>query len=352
MVLGASRPPLAPVVTDADVAALENLRPRCQDRTDEWGDWVTLVLRTFFTLSLRRPMSLATLAYPVVGGAPIFQQNYWPQRPKMEREAFSKRVEQVQVQPSGSDVSKVESGISQTLGLVGALTTEQAQKRSLGFWKVEALDEHHGQCRIPVLRIEEFMSYMIDVDGSIPISERQKGKGASKGDQWPKLSLNPWSTPSQSSSPSYDIASAGTSCWAYFLYSLGIRPNMNLIQWRPQVDQPANSTNGGIQLEIDGSVLCHIINLYSIVPYAHGRPRVRHAQQLPDRRRIMRCDFDFGQLDWHYVDDEVRACFSPGSEFDIASAKQAFGSNAKLVEEGTAMATYLTTLENRPSDSK
>ncbi|KAK1657844.1 hypothetical protein BDP55DRAFT_638364 [Colletotrichum godetiae] len=69
-------------------------------------------------------------------------------RTNIEPESVSQRMAEKQGQPSGSDVSKVESDISQTLGLAGALTTlvskpasflynnytrEQAQNRSLGF---------------------------------------------------------------------------------------------------------------------------------------------------------------------------------------------------------------------------
>ncbi|GKT41221.1 uncharacterized protein ColSpa_01402 [Colletotrichum spaethianum] len=68
-------------------------------------------------------------------------------------------------QPSGSDLSIVESDIVQTITLADTLVTlirepiaivyknitkTQALKRSLGLWQEEALDDN-GQSRIPVL---------------------------------------------------------------------------------------------------------------------------------------------------------------------------------------------------------
>ena len=72
----------------------------------------------------------------------------------------------MQIQPSGSQVSKVESHIAQTLSLTDAIVTlarepvallwqnykkRQAMERSIGAWKKEAYDKDK-ECRIPVLR--------------------------------------------------------------------------------------------------------------------------------------------------------------------------------------------------------
>lgn len=91
-----------------------------------------------------------------------------------------------QVTPSGSDVSKVESDVSQTISLADSIVTllrepvallyqnitkAQELKRSLGHWQGEALDRDK-QCQIPVLRLKEFEKYLVEMVGSWP-SRRQ-----------------------------------------------------------------------------------------------------------------------------------------------------------------------------------
>jgi hypothetical protein len=83
--------------------------------------------------------------------------------------------------PSGSEVSKVESDVSQTISLVDSIVTllrepvsllyqnikkREVLERNLGYWQTEALDDYK-QCRIPVLRLTEFETHLVKTDGHL-----------------------------------------------------------------------------------------------------------------------------------------------------------------------------------------
>jgi hypothetical protein len=91
-------------------------------------------------------------------------------------------------QLSGSDVSKVESDISQTVSLADTVVTlvrepisllynninkTKKLKQSLGAWQDEALDAN-GQSRIPVLRLDEFEEHLVATDGKIEYKSTTK----------------------------------------------------------------------------------------------------------------------------------------------------------------------------------
>lgn len=248
----------------------------------------------------------------------------------MKRHSSLSNVSQAQVQPSSSDVSKVESHIAQTISLAGTIITlirepvalfyqsaakAQELKRNLGHWKEEAIDEH-GQCRIPVLRLEDFEQYLVGIDGVIPSSLHMNGETISVEDGKFKLSWSGWKARVPKDMLSPDLLQAGTACWAYLLFSLNIRPKMCVMSWRPCTDGIISTQNGGIELEIDGSVLCHIINLYSTPLYHRARydgmSRFPHTKRLPDRRQSISCEFSFGELAWASAGNQVHAHFSPG----------------------------------------
>jgi hypothetical protein len=86
-----------------------------------------------------------------------------------------------QVPPSGSEVSKVESDVSQTISLADSIVTllrepvallyqnitkAQELKRSLGHWHGEAIDGDK-QCRITCATVEGIRKYLVDTDGCL-----------------------------------------------------------------------------------------------------------------------------------------------------------------------------------------
>jgi hypothetical protein len=53
--------------------------------------------------------------------------------------------------------------------------------------------------------------------------------------------------------------------WVQFIHTLGISPSNNLLTWKsPQVNSTGSigSVNVAPEFEIDGEVLCHILNLF------------------------------------------------------------------------------------------
>lgn len=201
--------------------------------------------------------------------------------------------------PSGSEVSKVESDVSQTLSLADSIVTllrepvamlyqnitkAQELRRSLGQWHAEAIDDDK-QYRIPMLGVEEFEKYLSDTDGCLlPSPEARQGKA----------------------------------CWAYLLHALGIQPGRNIVNWRPSTDGFISTQNGGIEMEIDGAVLCHIINLYSI----HREPRSGAARD--NGKAQQRYHLQFGELAWETIEGQIHGHFRPGSENQLNSSKIPF----------------------------
>lgn len=256
---------------------------------------------------------------------------------------------QTPVQPSGSELSNVESDVVQTINLADTVITlirepitllynsvakTKALKRSLGRWQEEALDDN-GQARIPVLPLKNFEEYLGPIDGAIAAASSS-----------PRISWKErlFQARQQTEGLSTAFPSAGSACWAYFLFALGIHPGMKVAEWRPRsaTNEFITLQNGGVQMEFEGSVLCHIINLFSVTPDPDPWNR-RHREKLKNRRLDRQCSFTFGQLAWTTVDDELHAHFSPGVESALASAKQPFGPNGRLMDPGTIMASYYTT---------
>lgn len=270
-------------------------------------------------------------------------------------------------QLSGSDVSKVESDILQTINLADTVVTlvrepisllynninkAKRLKQSLGVWRDEALDEN-GQSRIPVLRLLEFEEHLVTTDGKVEYPAKlaeEKGQ-VSFGEKFRSY----WASNNQPS-PSSGVLSpqlptAGASCWSYFLYTLGIHPGMQIASWRPSIDGYINTQNGGVEMEIDGSVLCHIINLYSTTPDPDPWAR-QEEEEMPNRREAKQVTFPFGELAWEKVDGKMHAHFKPGLEKELASTKIPFGDDVgSKFEPGTLVASYLTALNHGVSDA-
>lgn len=126
------------------------------------------------------------------------------QKPRTRFSLFVRHFDMAQVPTSGSEVSKVESDVSQTITLADSVVTllrepvallyqnitkVNAMKRSLGSWQADAIDEDK-ECRVPVLRLEEFEEYLLETDGHLlaPPSLKDPPRGGSK-------SPNPRETP-------------------------------------------------------------------------------------------------------------------------------------------------------------
>lgn len=257
-------------------------------------------------------------------------------------------MSQVPVQPSGSELSNVESDVVQTINLADTVITlirepitllynsvakTMALKRSLGRWQEEALDDN-GQARIPVLPLKNFEEYLGPIDGAIVAASSS-----------PRISWieRLFKARQQTEGLSAAFPSAGSASWAYFLFALGIHPGMKVAEWRPRPETNEFITlqNGGVQMEFEGPVLCHIINLFSTTPDPNTWNR-RHREKLKNQRLERRCSFTFGQLAWTTGDDELHAHFIPGVESTLALAKQPFGLNGILMDTGTTMASYYT----------
>ncbi|KAN0093634.1 hypothetical protein V8E51_016818 [Hyaloscypha variabilis] len=269
--------------------------------------------------------------------------------------------------PSGSEVSKVESDVSQTISLADSIVTlvrepvvllyenytkAQELKRNLGPWHGQAIDSH-GQCRIPVLRLKEFEDYLVKTDGVLSPRVKQSDL-LSPSTQSPSQKENnrkswglPW--PSPKTSPRPENTPAAKACWAYLLLALGIRPDMDVVCWRPSSDGFISTQNGGIEMEVDGSVLCHIMNLYGISLDLDSWVR-RKPEQIPRYTDQELCKFPFGRLGWKKMDGQTHAHFEPGLEKELNTEKFPFATLIDHLEANTLVATYFTALIHGVSD--
>ncbi|KAI1174407.1 hypothetical protein F4777DRAFT_553982 [Nemania sp. FL0916] len=143
--------------------------------------------------------------------------------------------------------------------LSSAWTAREARKalrKGLGEWAPEAFDAD-DKCLQPVLRRDAFEKHLIDNQAAF--------------------------RPSGSCSASF--------AWAKLLYSLDIRPGAGIIEWISLGSDGTNSAT--IDLELEGPVLCHIINLYQIYKTPYGTP----LQNLHDWGAVWQ--FNFGTFTIH-----------------------------------------------------
>jgi hypothetical protein len=271
-----------------------------------------------------------------------------------------------QVPASGSEVSRVESDVSQTISLADSIVTllrepvallyqnitkAQELKRNLGHWQGEAIDGDK-QCRIPVLRLKEFEKYLVDTDGRLlaQATITHPLKAVAKIFDPRQRFRKSWGLSwSQDTSPQSDNLFTAKACWAYLLHALGIRPGMGIVGWRPTNDGFISTQNGSIEMEIDGSVLCHIINLYSLPldpsPYARSND-----ERIPNCADQKLCKLPFGRLAWEKANGQIHAHFEPGLEMELNAEKIPFGAVGSLLEPNTWAATYFTALMHGVSD--
>ncbi|KAF5536834.1 PFS domain-containing protein [Fusarium napiforme] len=261
----------------------------------------------------------------------------------------------IQYEASGSEVSKVESDIAQTVNLADTvvnlirepvvllyqnISKKRALHASLGIWRDEAPDDA-GQYRIPVMLENGLEAQLVRTDGIIDCRSSNTTSLVPQERRMFRLSWGRKGNSSQVQKP--QTPPLGSACWAYFLHSLGVRPGMNVLGWRPSTDGYISTQNGGVEMEIDGSALCHIINLYAKLPEGDcwgERPiRIR-----PDLGVPKSCTFPSGKLAWEAVNDQLHAHFTPGVEAHLNTAKQPFREQGNFMEPNTMMISYLTAL--------
>ena len=108
--------------------------------------------------------------------------------------------------------------------------------------------------------------------------------------------------------------------WAQLLFALNIRPEGGVLAWRlpPRDIDPAISSE--ISLEVDGDVMCHIINLYRL--YNNPAPRDFSNDDLGQ------CRFHFGRLSLGPWADKFAATFEPRTNDDLSSQRVPFSYSA------------------------
>ncbi|KAI6367405.1 hypothetical protein MCOR25_004942 [Pyricularia grisea] len=203
---------------------------------------------------------------------------------------------------SGSNYGKVISDGHQTVSLAAAVvdfaggywksysskqSAASAYRANLGEWADEAIDRDN-QWLQPVLRLKPFEDHLFGCHGRpVPTGECRS-----------RLA------------------------WAQLLYALDIRPGAKVLEWRlpPKAIDP--SETGSIALIVDGSVMCHIINLYRL--YKNPVP-VEFTPMKPMQGEPSGCNFSFGRLTVQRLGaDRFTASFDPGSRGDLAAKRVPF----------------------------
>jgi hypothetical protein len=162
----------------------------------------------------------------------------------------------------------------------------------------------------------------------MPISKGKKSElmppdTQSPGEKAKKRKSSQLSWPLPRTSPQPETPPAAEAYWAYLLLALGSRPGMAVVDWRPSSDCFVNTQNGGIDMEVDGSVMSHIINLYGLLP--DSRPFGRSdSEQIPRYANQKFCNFSFGRLGWEKTKDQIHAHSEPGVEKELYSDQLPF----------------------------
>jgi hypothetical protein len=239
-----------------------------------------------------------------------------------EEPPYTMHQRTMDVQPTGSQLSNIEADILQTISLGGTIVTlvkepiallysniqkKQVLKRSLGLWQREAYE--HGELHIPQLCQDDFETYLNQHIGILEATGEYQ---------------------------------AGAS-WGYLLYALGVRPGMNTVRWKPVLSASIFTQNGGIEMEIDGAVICHIMNLYRAeTDWNSFKSRSYPYKRAEDTEQ---CQLSFGYLAWTNRGDQVHAHFKPGSLSTLREPKRPFGTVGRGMEPYTHMISYFNTLE-------
>lgn len=96
-----------------------------------------------------------------------------------------------------------------------------------------------------------------------------------------------------------------TPTWADLLFAFAIRPGMNVITWKP-ITSGCERDSHDMHLEIEGSVLCHIINLYEYEVTDEGK--TIPYDMVPPQGEF---DFQFGQIKMATSQGQIEVKFKP-----------------------------------------
>ncbi|KAK5694831.1 hypothetical protein LTR97_009422 [Elasticomyces elasticus] len=220
------------------------------------------------------------------------------------------------VEATGSSVSKIEADALQTITLGQSVVQlvrepvahfyqryEQAQavKRGLGPWTIEVYQK--DRLHIPTLLEMDFEAHLIKHLGY----------------------MQPIGLPDSSAS------------WGYWMHALGIQPGKDVVQWAPTLDDWVSTQNGKLEMDVEGAVLCHIVNLYrsdhewladaweelpkgcsadamELNQSGFERPTSFHGHVLSNKRRVTGSHvpstnalLSFGTLGWAVLDGQQHA---------------------------------------------
>lgn len=106
--------------------------------------------------------------------------------------------------------------------------------------------------------------------------------------------------------------------WAKLLYALGLHPHSDIINWKSTQEEFDPTSPGAIRLQVDGPVLCHIINLYKIYSWRSNYLRV-YFEALP-----LQFTLSFGRLDITDRGGSIVVVFGDGSQDELRQVKVPF----------------------------
>ena len=164
-------------------------------------------------------------------------------------------------------------------------TLLQSLRADLGEWADEAVDEK-GNFLQPVLRAAAFEEHLVSNNAHF------KPRGAC----------------------------TSILGWAQLLYAIDIRPGQGIVAWRRPARAKDPLTTGQFDLEVDGEVLCHIINLYRLYDGRFARSTDSEAYHLLKEG----CKLPFGRLDLSKESLNHVATFQSTTPADLSQARQSF----------------------------
>jgi hypothetical protein len=176
----------------------------------------------------------------------------------------------------------------------------QAQRSNLGQWVDLACPDGRLTKR-PVLKADKFRDYMVETDG------RFKPGGPC-------------------------LAQAE---WAHFVHALGIDPARNILAWRSPRRTSSNSESLTSCLEIDGEVLCHIINLFGEKSLRRG---VLNSISQSEKQGSLATSF--AQISWDTATRPISTSFQLADDESIWADRMPFGSVGEIMDQGTVITKH------------